>query len=447
MTETTPSKPELGASSLSGTHLEGDTEDNHATVDDKETNQTKVKFCCICCLLLLPLIGGITYVLLYLPKANDLSSKSGAQEGIAADNSNEIIFQPSTMINIPNADIKIGSEISLVNSRSTFSNFNWGANTFLKQEQIRHQGGRIQKKPGTTAFYLQQQGDGNLVLYDEKSHIYWNSGVVQTPSNKKYYTILQSDGNLVTYSRINNGSPHVEWASNSPSRIDNYNLVLTPGADGLMIARRNNGQIIWSTVAGPAFGSIPAPAPAPNPDNQLSQISPWPQTVSRSRTYSLQSGPLMGHTTQDFTKIWVHLGQNVPMQLVYWPYSSNGEMKSVNTLTLVPDLNANGAAFRNIEGLRADTTYLYEVRINGEWIAQGHFKTAPRHQQATSFKYLLASCMNVKSDHDGYTSQPVWNEALKRNIDFAMLPGDTVYLNNEDRESNGEVKYDRVWYR
>ncbi|CAJ1956397.1 unnamed protein product [Cylindrotheca closterium] len=44
-------------------------------------------------------------------------------------------------------------------------------------------------------------------------------------------------------------------------------------------------------------------------------------------------------------------------------------------------------------------------------------------------------------------TQPVWDEVLEKNIDFALLPGDTVYMNYKDRSPQGEIKYNRVWFR
>ncbi|KAL3935864.1 MAG: hypothetical protein SGBAC_008705 [Bacillariaceae sp.] len=164
------------------------------------------------------------------------------------------------------------SSLALVNSRAKLSNFNWGANTFLTKNQVLPQGNRIRRKPGNTAFYLQQQGDGNLVLYNENSRVFWASGVVNDRnSDKKYYTVLQGDGNLVTYSRINNKSPHVEWASNRQSRNDRYNLVLTPDRDGLMIARRDDGQIIWTKESGSSSGSSGA-VPAASSSNKITYV-------------------------------------------------------------------------------------------------------------------------------------------------------------------------------
>eukprot|EP00526_Cylindrotheca_closterium_P010770 CAMPEP_0113632132 /NCGR_PEP_ID=MMETSP0017_2-20120614/16698_1 /TAXON_ID=2856 /ORGANISM="Cylindrotheca closterium" /LENGTH=387 /DNA_ID=CAMNT_0000542669 /DNA_START=508 /DNA_END=1671 /DNA_ORIENTATION=- /assembly_acc=CAM_ASM_000147 len=138
------------------------------------------------------------------------------------------------------------STLPPVTSRSPISNFVWGASTYLTTNQVIYENNRIDLKPGNTALYLQQQDDGNLVLFNEFNQVYWASGVVHGYSSKEYWSILQSDGNLVTYSRINGGPQQVEWASNSMSAIENYTLILKPSHDGLLIVRRN-GEIIWST--------------------------------------------------------------------------------------------------------------------------------------------------------------------------------------------------------
>merc|ERR1719354_60989 len=113
---------------------------------------------------------------------------------------------------------------------------------------------------------------------------------------------------------------------------------------------------------------------------------------------------MVGHTTHDSVMFWTFLGRPVPMQLVYWPYTDDG-VSSSQTLTLVPDTEFNGAAMGTLRGLQADTTYLYEIRIDDEWLSRGQFKTSPVPKQPTSFKYLLASCMNVKSNDGGYEKQ------------------------------------------
>jgi phosphodiesterase/alkaline phosphatase D-like protein len=155
---------------------------------------------------------------------------------------------------------------------------------------------------------------------------------------------------------------------------------------------------------------------------------------------------MVGHTTHESTKFWIFQGNNITMQLVYWPYV---DVDNMNTrfMDMVPIQSAKGASIVTIQNLQADTLYLYEVRIQNEWVAQGHFKTAPPPSQPSTFKYLLASCMNVKTNDGGYKNQPVWNDIWQKQPDFALLPGDTVYLEHNDWTDAGEIIYDRVWYR
>jgi len=271
----------------------------------------------------------------------------------------------------------------------------------------------------------------------------------------------------------------VEWSSASESlHHGEYTLLLTPKADGLMIIRHVDSEIMWSTVPveleatdtptiSPTITTrppvdyptpkptlyptrtptvtptdFPTVAPSPRPT-----MFPWPETVPQSQVYSIESGPLVGHTTHDSCKFWVFLGRPIPMQLVYWPYSENYSLATSRTITLYPDAESNGAAIQTILGLKPDTLYLYEVRISNEWLSQGKFKTAPAPQQAASFKYLLTSCMNVQSNDGGYRNQPVWEEVIEKNVDFAMLAGDNVYFNNADWTYQGEMIYARIWSR
>jgi len=378
--------------------------------------------------------------------------------------------------------------------RPTLPPYVYETNIFMIQDEVLKQDERLFLTSTNQGVHLKQESNGNLVLYDRDKTVMWHSGLIRaTLKSQTYSTTLQGDGNLVTHSTTYDKaqrmwSTQVEWSSASESlHHGEYTLLLTPNADGLMIIRRVDSEIIWSTVpveleASPTayptnqpFQTVrptrpPVDYPTPNPTMYPTRtptltptdyptmapsprptMFPWPDTVPQSQVYSLESGPLVGHTTHDSCKFWVFLGRPVPMQLVYWPHDDSGSgtdyLASSQTVFLYPDAESNGAAIETILGLQPDTLYLYEVRVSNEWLSQGHFKTAPAPKQATSFKYLLASCMNVKSNDGGYRNQPVWNEALDKDIDFAMLPGDTVYLNNNDWTPEGEMIYDRIWYR
>ncbi|KAL3935862.1 MAG: hypothetical protein SGBAC_008703 [Bacillariaceae sp.] len=360
----------------------------------------------------------------------------------------------------------------LSNDNSQRSLYSFEADTFMVQDQSLNAG---ESKPvaSDSRIALKQQRDGNLVLYKNNKAI-WSSGINKgSSSSTAYVTYLQGDGNLITRSMAFSASQmtwvtSVVWQSNSRNGGGGqYLLMLTQNSDGLMIVRRSNSKIVWSTVDNAKLDApipqptrrptpqpveppraVPRPAsipyvPAP-PGNSPPSSFPWPNTVARNTRYTIQSGPMVGHTTHNSAKFWVYLGQpGVTMQLVYWR-QNGGSQRSVN---LVPDSAANNAAIRTITGLQSNTVYLYEIRIDNKWLSQGHFKTAPRADRATSFKYVLASCMNVKSNTDGYINQPVWNEVAKKDVDFAMLAGDTIYLDWRDWNRAWVINYSRIWYR
>lgn len=238
-------------------------------------------------LLLLPLIGGLLYNFQLhnphpslLPSTLDALDDTSNQvgESFTRDDPDEIIFRES--LNIQSGKVKEGSAISssaLAESRQSVSNFDFEANTFLRQNQWIHQDTRIGIRSGGRNYYIQQQSDGNLILYDDTFQVYWNSGVIQPLSAKRYSTVMQGDGNLVTISRINNGSPNVEWASGSSSSQSSYNLALTLHRDGMMIVRRDDRWMSWSTLSPPP---TPPPTPQPNPPSTYRAYPPSPPSSS-----------------------------------------------------------------------------------------------------------------------------------------------------------------------
>lgn len=135
------------------------------------------------------------------------------------------------------------------------------------------------------------------------------------------------------------------------------------------------------------------------------------------------------------------------MQFIYRTAAAAGEDSSTaRSVAMPPNNAANNAAIVEIGALESNTVYHYEIRIEDERVANGQFRTAPP-PGPVEFNYLLASCMNVKRNK-GYPEQPVWD--VIRGIqqpDFAILAGDTVYLNDQDWTEEGEVLLDRVWFR
>jgi alkaline phosphatase D len=134
------------------------------------------------------------------------------------------------------------------------------------------------------------------------------------------------------------------------------------------------------------------------------------------------------------------------MEVVYRKTSGDRTELSVG----MPSNAANGAAIVEIVDLESNTRYKYEIRrddVVNELLATGEFRTAPPLDDPVVFDYLLASCMNVRS-RKGFPEQPVWDVIrAERDLDFAILAGDNVYLNDGDWTAQGGVQFDRVWYR
>jgi hypothetical protein len=360
------------------------------------------------------------------------------------------------------------------------------SNVFLKENEIIQSEEKVYLNPSGQGAHLKQESNGNLIFLDELYNILWSSGInaqsaiwKSSSEATSYYTKLQGDGALVTRSRTinNNGgvSSHVIWSSQSnsdTSEDDEYTLQLNPAKNGLQIVRGGDGVIIWQTINYPTRlprpdptrlptsdptapyptrqptsrpTSFPTRNPTPRPTREPTPqptMFPRPPTVDWSTSETLESGPMMGHTTHSSVKIWALQGYNKTMQLVVWPLSSD---PSTATSVSMPPNQVNGASIMIVEDLAPKTLYLYELRLQNQRIAEGHFTTAPPPNASSKFSYLLASCMDIKNRV--YREQPVWDVIRSKNPDFAMLNGDTIYLNDNDWTDEGEILFDRVWLR
>jgi hypothetical protein len=87
----------------------------------------------------------------------------------------------------------------------------------------------------TNRIRLIQQGDGNLVVYNENNHALWASMMF----GQNHRTIFQEDGNLVVY----NGDNRPVWASRTQGHPGSK-LLLRPDGKVVIV---DKGTVIWST--------------------------------------------------------------------------------------------------------------------------------------------------------------------------------------------------------
>lgn len=367
------------------------------------------------------------------------------------------------------------------------------------------------EESSTIVICLKLQTTGNLLLFKQNmqaSSVLWSSQVSLTPGD--YWVRLQGDGNLVTTRGTLEDKESAVWDSKSVSTEAEYRLAWDTLTQGIQIERDDEIEkkvVIWSTAstwnggngfdARPDDGIVwqPAPIPAPStmpiPNQPAAPIPapptgtipaspsgpvPTPPTVPMvpsptativdpppmptgpveeepgttpkpwfsapwSTTFSMRSGPMVGHVTDTTARLWALQGQGQVMELAYRVAGASMGY----SMRMRPNAD-QGASILMVDNLRPDTEYEYEVRIQGEGIGNGVWKTASRQMQPTQFKFLLASCMDIKRNR--FSRQPVWNEVLSQGEpDFAILNGDTVYLNGGDWTAEEEIILERVWYR
>jgi hypothetical protein len=184
--------------------------------------------------------------------------------------------------------------------------------------------------------------------------------------------------------------------------------------------------------------------------------------------------------------------------------TSRSPLSSLQIYIVEPSKKHNNAIIATIHGLESYTSYDYEMHITGQRVGKGKFRTAPsapasllllssssslsssslsRQQpqpppppppppnngninnnngnnnngggkKGYKFNYVLASCMNYRK----YKNQIVWKEGIIKDAfnntfpDFAILAGDTIYLDDSAKSidiisSKDGVQFDRFWYR
>ncbi len=218
-----------------------------------------------------------------------------------------------------------------------------------------------------------------------------------------------------------------------------------------------------NSTAGPII--IDPPNPKPPSLRPTSSPSP-PRTNNRFEENRLSSrlpqirldmGPMVGHTTHDSVVLWAHylkpamylFDDNYKLEVFL--YDSQGWLRTVDAPE--PERERNNAVFVTITNLEPLTVYRFEMRIMGQIVGNGSFRTAPSpdNSEGHVFEYLLASCMD-KSEHP---IQSVWGaipdiqlDGTRDYPDFAVLAGDTIYLQDGiDVDDVWGVDFDQYWYK
>lgn len=151
------------------------------------------------------------------------------------------------------------------------------------------------------------------------------------------------------------------------------------------------------------------------------------EVLARRYGSPLVHGPLLGCVTDRQARFWVRTAHAVPVQVRVRRAGTTGPFLRSDLTTSDP--NQDYTAVVQVEGLDPDTTYEYDLVVDGERMpATWTFRTFPPAGQPARFAIGFGGCA-------GYTP---WHERIWRTIagyrfPLFLLTGDNVYIDDPIR--------------
>lgn len=132
-------------------------------------------------------------------------------------------------------------------------------------------------------------------------------------------------------------------------------------------------------------------------------------------------GTVLGDVTHQTAKLWVYAEENEKLEFQLTP--------DVADIKIVKSEYSSTSHFIFVEGLKANTDYLYKVLINGELssLSSGRFKTNPIPDEPSKFSVAVISCLK-KSDVD-------WTILENEKPDYLLMLGDNIYTHSKKKDS------------
>jgi alkaline phosphatase D len=157
--------------------------------------------------------------------------------------------------------------------------------------------------------------------------------------------------------------------------------------------------------------------------------SPDFKQLAEKHPLELLHGPMLGCVTDSSAKFWVRTANQVTVQI---SISSSKNMSSpIKSAAMKTNKNRDFTAVVDIDGLKPETPYYYELLVNGKkQPKQWSFRTFPPRETKTEFRIGFGGGA-------GYTP---WNERMWNTIDshnplaFLFL-GDNVYIDHPTKPS------------
>lgn len=155
------------------------------------------------------------------------------------------------------------------------------------------------------------------------------------------------------------------------------------------------------------------------------------------------AGPLIGHTTDTATSIWMYTPGSPQVELTFSPTTEPQRMQRQAMEKISgQQLDLRGQPWKvKLTGLKPGTAYTFAIAIDGQVADEhrGSFRTAPMAGKPTRFRLGLTSCMKLSQPQDS------WSLFLKDQPDLHLTLGDTVYA--DTTESRIQWRYHLAYRR
>jgi alkaline phosphatase D len=181
------------------------------------------------------------------------------------------------------------------------------------------------------------------------------------------------------------------------------------------------GDMMRKLMGRRGFGALMASAMACLPFTAFAR-------PSKTGTYRLMNGPMLGAPAPDAMTIWMRTSAPVP---VIVEYGTDPALRgALRSRPLIPSAQEDFVVKLPLGGLQPGTRYYYRILLDGapdrylEPRSPFSFTTAPAVGAPGKYRIAFGSCARIQL----HPHQPIWNAVERWSPDMFLWLGDNVYL-------------------
>jgi alkaline phosphatase D len=159
--------------------------------------------------------------------------------------------------------------------------------------------------------------------------------------------------------------------------------------------------------------------------------------LAKKQGVELLHGPMLGCVTDSSAKFWIRTANEVPVRILVSP--SQNTISPIKSSMTKTNKNKDFTAVMDIDGLKPDTRYHYELLVNGKkQPKRWSFRTLPARAMKTKFQIGFGGGA-------GYTPwyERMWNTIAAHNLPAFLFLGDNIYIDNPTRPAVQQYCYYR----